>query len=681
MNISFNKETHLSQFSSIPADVGQIYTISYFAKKNAVLKFLSTNSPDLEQSLIELCDGSPISADFEWQPEIDGSFHPISIFQFASSKGVLVIENDDIFITEKEDSINPPSLEILRNFLINNKFFGKGTTTDKLKLHQMFHQDIDIEDVEETYLKPNNLPLGFLTLVSKLIGRPAARFKDPNVSRSNWSQRPLSIQQLLYAGFDAYAMLLCYNKMTTISVDELISLFPKPDVVYTKKHKLKSEIVVEHPIKLKTKFNLSFADLTLNPLYLRNQEIEAMHFIPHEEYNTRYSLFYMYFAENLVVKNNEQYECKPCNLTFQTKEEVMDHLWSQHTDSIPKIYFLFQSPSYIIGCIKQIDLANDCLILDGNQVKCKICGRSFTKFRGLYTHCRMFHAGVEPETKAVNIKHILFDNLSKTGKIDKEKRICHVCEQYLSAENSQTPSTSVKILSPAVSFDSEDQFLEHCWMNHSGVFISLWKHRPSPYTRDLYNQCFDFGKLAIENLPSATMFNGVYACNYCLVGFDSPGELFIHLFHRHTVVQTVKACDVVKWPFQLKDLPKDMVELIRKISFVDAVQSLEKEGILQIDRTSLPEIVDNSAACKNKSDSDDEEIQSETPKEKKSKQQGTEKMQKPNNPLLDCPMHCNECKQSLETLEKKWNHILERHLILNFSSVRYRCHDDLPFLD
>ncbi|OHS95930.1 Zinc finger, C2H2 type family protein [Tritrichomonas foetus] len=602
MKICFSKEKSLKYYGEINAEIGKVYEVEYFKDKIIQLIFLSTNSKNLHEILNEMRDGYPISADFEWKPDKEGKSNPISIFQFASSKKVVVVENDDF--NQKND--------IIQDFLLSNKLFGKGTRTDILKLHQMFHQDIQIEDIEATILKPNNLPLGFSTIVKKLIGKPLARFKDPRISCSDWSHRPITIQQLLYCGFDAYAMYLCYQKLKSPDFDYQ-NYLNQPENNSSTTRKL---VKTQRSIKLKTKFIVEYSE--------KNELIDSLRksensFLPHKEYNTKYSLFYAFLAQKRISMKNH-YICKDCQLEVSSENEIIDHLWNFHFNEIPSIYFVWQSPDYLKGCIKQIEIASNNLIQEENHVKCKECGKTLQEFRGLYTHCRMFHSHSIEGTDNLNLKLLLYEFYKKTKKISYAQSIGG---QLI--EESVDKAMKCEICD--LLFIDENKMIDHCWNSHSEVFISLWKHRPSLYPDCLYDQCHDLGIIVIEKMLSGTIFKGIYTCAFCLIGFDSPGELFIHLFHRHTVIKTVTKNNIDLWPIKINAIPVIMTNVLKKLCFDSIVESLDERGIFNVFPTAV---------------------------------------------------RCNECNVVFDSVDEEWEHILNNHIIIDFGGISYRCHDDLP---
>jgi len=136
----------------------------------------------------------------EWKPERRGERSPIAVLELASSRSALVVLSDSDFCAAP-----------LGDFLRSHRCFGKGMACDRRKLRAMFSEDFEVEDLEVSRLRPHDLTTSFSGLVDLLVGPPMNSFKDKRVSCSDWSARPLSVQQVLYAAFDAYAMHLCFG--------------------------------------------------------------------------------------------------------------------------------------------------------------------------------------------------------------------------------------------------------------------------------------------------------------------------------------------------------------------------------------------------------------------------------------------------------------------------------------
>ncbi|KAK8843704.1 hypothetical protein M9Y10_024768 [Tritrichomonas musculus] len=182
---------------------GETRIVEFYPGKNTQVTLLYSSDPSLFEKLTTLIDGNPISIDLEWAPPNCHSPHPVELFQFSSSKGTIIVASQD----------NKGYDQIAR-FLHSSTFFGKGMSCDKKKLHECTNETFDeIEDIEQTRLSPNKLPLNFESLTKMFLGEGTAKFKDHKVQVSDWSQRPLTIQQILYGAHDSYAMLNVYYKI------------------------------------------------------------------------------------------------------------------------------------------------------------------------------------------------------------------------------------------------------------------------------------------------------------------------------------------------------------------------------------------------------------------------------------------------------------------------------------
>ena len=180
---------------------GEFKNVFFYGDMFVRVLLLNSEDDSLYSSLNSICDGKPLAIDLEWKPDLNGENNMISIFQFCSSNSVVIVQN--------ESEIG--SMDLFR-FLRENKFVGKGVHNDNKKLEKMFNCRFEIEDIEVSKLRPHGLPLNFSKLVEELVGTPNAQFKDVSMSKSDWTRRPLSIQQVLYASFDAYSIYIC-NKI------------------------------------------------------------------------------------------------------------------------------------------------------------------------------------------------------------------------------------------------------------------------------------------------------------------------------------------------------------------------------------------------------------------------------------------------------------------------------------
>ena len=191
------------RFRFIKWPLGANYLVEFFTSEFIPVELISINDATLENKLASLVDGNPICLDLEWKPDYSkSSNNPISVYQFCSSKGSLLVHAESGCHTT-------PALE---QFLTSNKFFGKGIVVDKKKLKTTLsnkNAKIDIEDIHQM-LEEYSLPLNFVKLVEAVLGSPTASFKNKKVSVSDWSKPNLSAMQVLYAAFDVVAVYKIY---------------------------------------------------------------------------------------------------------------------------------------------------------------------------------------------------------------------------------------------------------------------------------------------------------------------------------------------------------------------------------------------------------------------------------------------------------------------------------------
>ena len=173
--------------------------------------FVSSQDPSLQTILTDMVDGNPMALDLEWfcwvKPQV------INCYQICSTRGVVVIHD-----------IHPEPNKIIRDFLSaesGNKFVAKGCSCDYRMLLDRFGPTFRIymEDVHVTRLAPNKLPVNFEKMVEMFAGPSTAPFKNKKVSRSNWSATELTVQQVLYAAFDAFSLYQCIPNFPPVSGD------------------------------------------------------------------------------------------------------------------------------------------------------------------------------------------------------------------------------------------------------------------------------------------------------------------------------------------------------------------------------------------------------------------------------------------------------------------------------
>jgi len=148
---------------------GETCFVEFFPGLFSKVTYLSSDSPYLDSVLLRIHQDDPICLDLEWKPDLDQTNHEVSIFQFATSTETLVIKHP----------LGTPNRSLL-HFLNTHKFIGKATVFDRQKLHDKFGETlhIDLEDIEQTRLRPRGLSLNFNIMVDQFAGTPTIPFKD-----------------------------------------------------------------------------------------------------------------------------------------------------------------------------------------------------------------------------------------------------------------------------------------------------------------------------------------------------------------------------------------------------------------------------------------------------------------------------------------------------------------------
>lgn len=181
---------------------GTMRRVSFFPDKEPVcVVLIDINDPNLEEALSWLGNNFPMVLDLEWY--FASSVKTPNVYQISSDKGVLLIHDCE-----------STSSEVLRNFLSNrsgHSFVGKGCGNDRKILVNQFGHDfaINLRDVETAVLKPNGISLNAEMMVKRFAGVPNIPVKDKRMTFSDWDHEELTVHQVLYAAFDAYALTEC----------------------------------------------------------------------------------------------------------------------------------------------------------------------------------------------------------------------------------------------------------------------------------------------------------------------------------------------------------------------------------------------------------------------------------------------------------------------------------------
>lgn len=148
-----------------PLDSGTTKTV-HFLKDLPPYEVTFIDVSDAPSSLDQLVspDGHPIALDLEWKAFGSGSC--IDVYQMCQGQRVLVIHDTK--------HTCPPCLH---DFLGSHKSFAKGCGCDIQRLYSSYGYEMgfDIEDVEETRLKPRCESCSFEAMVLKFACEPVAR--------------------------------------------------------------------------------------------------------------------------------------------------------------------------------------------------------------------------------------------------------------------------------------------------------------------------------------------------------------------------------------------------------------------------------------------------------------------------------------------------------------------------
>ncbi|KAH0785486.1 3'-5' exonuclease family protein [Histomonas meleagridis] len=224
------------------------HLIEFFPNDIYDVTLISTETPNLTEYLNKIIDGNPMAIDLEWETEL-------CLFQFCSSKGVLIIRHPD-----------GPGNEDLCNFIKNNKFYGKGMWNDFIHLKQKFNFDFhslqNIEDIAKTRLVPYHYSENFREMTIQFAGKPTDEFKNPDITKSDWSVPSLSVTQVIYAAFDVVALFKSYPNFPPPK-----EYVRAPKVPRVRKQAKPNPTNIGRKVQPKGKFNILFKRVSIKRTY------------------------------------------------------------------------------------------------------------------------------------------------------------------------------------------------------------------------------------------------------------------------------------------------------------------------------------------------------------------------------------------------------------------------------
>ncbi|EAY00495.1 3'-5' exonuclease family protein [Trichomonas vaginalis G3] len=546
--ISFGPDSQqLDDLINVFWEEGETKLVDFFENTPVSVTVISSESDKLSECFNQFDDGNVICIDLEWKPNRNDQAHPISLFQFCSSKGVLIVPNS---LEDGTDS--------LHNFLQAHTFYAKGISQDKKKLRQMFDETFDIIDIEKYYLTPNNLPLNFEQMITTLVGEPSAQFKDKKMTTSDWTKRPLSVKQILYAAFDVYGLFLAVKSLKMKYKSQKIVQPPKQKSKKDRKRKDKTEKVKKEPTPK------SYRPVFTTDVAYRGSEIFDKSIIrkekiyePTKEFGPKQTMLNHYLATGEVTNNF----CHICQKEF---DDIKSHVWDFHGEIIPNLYFPCQTPSYLKRVIHEIILGLSVFKeVEENNWECQICHRKLNTIHIAFTHARLEHAKMIKQMPDMKLKDIVYSYYKM------EKRIRE--------ENDHFYFDSTE-------FDNEEELKDYAWTNHGTILSSMWKHSPTCYNdEDIYSdEVMNLGIDCANKLKFGEVNHGILSCFDCGIGFDSPCELFVHLFHKHTQIFALQKEDIPEdYPLICYKIPGEFNRILMRFTLDNAIEELVNAMVLE----------------------------------------------------------------------------------------------------
>lgn len=564
-----NKKLHY--YNKFFWNPGETRAIEFYPNLLTPVTLYYTSEANLLGKLSQYIDGNPISIDLEWSQPSAHSQHPIELFQFASSKGVVIVASHE-----------NKGFDQIASFLHSTSFFGKGMSNDNKKLFQCCHEHFDIEDIEHTRLVPNNLTINFESLTDQFLGPGTAQFKDHKVQRSNWSLRPLTILQILYGAHDAYSMLLVYHKLVE-QYGEKVAIHKQPKNQSKKKVKNQPKEITVQWLDLDSYLTSRNIQLQV----IDNAEIQA--------------------NSNPTIKDQVVHDASKKKMKFTDENDA----FLQNAKASIVYGFPRKSADERRRILTDFSVAVD-LIFSGivlyrpnrNCFRCQRCERYLPDSVALLQHVSMKHIPPELPDVQLDIKELLTRFLNATNKV-----VCPIQYTYdpaiyksmmtieedendhdeedsddLSSIQSElivpltyNPDNGIKCNICNMMFSSIDEINDHCWINHYEILFEslqpVQKKKESPKIMAFSNFCVNNLKVAHLTKPD------VVQCNYCDQMRKVP-QFFIHLYFDHPshyVIVTRNQC--IKWPLRYEEFDNSyqsqMQLAIRKINY----QELEDHGL------------------------------------------------------------------------------------------------------
>jgi hypothetical protein len=491
----------LLSYRTVLWPAGESHTVEFYPGELVHTTVISSLDPSLSDHLQALSDGGPISLDLEWVPDYFQSTNPIELIQLASSRGTLVITIDG-------------SDAIVRQFLRTHRLFGKGTQTDRRRLGEAF----DIEDIEVTRLAPNGLPINFTELTESFLGPSCAPFKAKSVSRSDWSRRPLTTRQVLYAAHDAHAIWRVYQR--------LAAEFPLVQA---------SPVQSKQPrgrIRPPPTRGISFASISgLFELAAAAADSVGELF---EDESIRARL-----ARKLKPPDGDVEKC-----FFDNADDVLELIMPM-------------KPGARVLPVRRIQFAID-LLLKGAVVRkatgrfiCLVCSRCFGDFPALSLHCADVHGPDVGPDSPISLRQTCVKWLFATGSIN-----APVAPTFAVPYRREVPHPEEEedVTLVPLAFDESlgpfcrtcncalEDVERHCWLAHGEGFLSMF-----PRAKSAGEAAEKLGMFCVA-LGAAAAEKGGFVCGGCGAVTSAAGNMWLHIVYKHLVLMFVPRAEHDRWP-------------------------------------------------------------------------------------------------------------------------------------
>lgn len=195
-----SKATRLLEFASMNDNVTKwgygTTHIRFFRELNPIPVTICTlTDPGLDSVLNGISDGTYIAVDVKFHPNVRTERKPIAIFQFCSSRGCVILLN------EQHQTNN----RILRSFFESNRFVGKHIYRAIDEITAFFDDQIDIEiiDINDSDMAHE---ASLIELAKSNLGHTTFGYDKSETIWNFTGLFPLTVKQVVYYAFWVYCV-------------------------------------------------------------------------------------------------------------------------------------------------------------------------------------------------------------------------------------------------------------------------------------------------------------------------------------------------------------------------------------------------------------------------------------------------------------------------------------------